>query len=59
MNDPNPPKVAAFKKALADNGIYGLIRPPFLHCAPPMVIQEDELNDALERVDKSLDVLDY
>ncbi|GKY93251.1 hypothetical protein MPSEU_000292800 [Mayamaea pseudoterrestris] len=47
-----------YKKAYTANGLMGLLRPPHLHVAPPLVISEDELIDGFERQDKALDVLD-
>ena len=52
------PAVPGFKKALMDNGIFGFVRPPMLHSAPPLVINEAELRDGFSRVDAALDVLD-
>ena len=40
----------AFKRALLDNGVFGLVRPPLLHTAPPLVINEAELRDGFDRV---------
>lgn len=48
----------AYKKAYTANGLIGLLRPPHLHVAPPLVITEDELLDGFDRQDKALDVLD-
>ena len=45
-------------RALRDEGVFGLVRPPFLHCAPPLVVSEDELHDGFDRVDRALDTLD-
>ena len=36
-----------YEQALMDNGIFGLVRPPLLHTAPPLVISEAELRDGL------------
>jgi len=47
-----------YKKAYTDNGLIGLLRPPHLHVAPPLIISKDELLDGFERQDKALDVLD-
>lgn len=47
-----------YKKAYTENGLIGLLRPPHLHVAPPLVITEDELLDGFERNDKALYVLD-
>ena len=55
---PVHPAVAPFKKALLDEGIYGFMRPPVLHSAPPLVISEAELREGFARVDRALDVLD-
>lgn len=32
---PVHPAVPAFKKALMEKSIYGFVRPPVMHCAPP------------------------
>jgi adenosylmethionine-8-amino-7-oxononanoate aminotransferase len=47
-----------YKKAYAAHGLIGLLRPPLLHVAPPLVISEDELLDGFERQDKALYALD-
>jgi len=57
--EPQPPRVQAFRKAMFENGLWGLFRPPLLHCAPPLVISEDELRDGFARLDKALDTLDF
>merc|ERR1712039_1059195 len=57
--DPQAPKTQAFRKAMFDNGLWGLFRPPLLHCAPPLVITEEELRDGFARLDRSLSVLDF
>ena len=57
--DPNPPEVIALRKAMLDEGLMGLFRPPLLHCAPPLVIQEDELRDGFKRLDRALTVADW
>jgi len=58
LQGPSPDAIGEFRKALADNGVFGLVRPPFLHCAPPLVISEAELRDGFARVDRALTVLD-
>lgn len=45
-------------QAYADNGLIGMIRPPLLHVAPPLVISEEELLDGFDRQDKALYCLD-
>lgn len=47
-----------FRKALFGNGLWGIFRPPLLHCAPPLIITEAELRDGFARLDKALDTLD-
>ena len=58
LHGPSPPAAAAFRAAMREEGIYGLLRLPFVHCAPPLVISEAELRDGFARIDRSLDVLD-
>jgi len=55
---PPHPAVKPFKRALLDEGVYGLVRPPLLHTAPPLVIDEPTLRDGFARVDRALSVLD-
>ena len=50
--------MAAFKKAMLANGLYGLFRPPLLHCAPPLTITEEQLRDGFKRLDRALNTLD-
>lgn len=47
-----------YKKAYHENGLVGLHRYPHIHCAPPLIIKEDELIDGFERLDNSLYTLD-
>lgn len=47
-----------YKKAYNENGLVGLHRYPHIHCAPPLIISEDELLDGFDRLDRSLTVLD-
>merc|ERR1719198_2252362 len=53
-NCSDPDAVLALRKGLKDNGLYGLLRPPFVHCAPALVIQADELEDGFDRLDLAL-----
>lgn len=48
----------AYKKAYSANGLMGLLRPPHMHVAPPLIITEDELMDGFDRQDKALYALD-
>ena len=58
LHEPMTENVQRFKRELLDQGIYGLFRPPLLHCAPPLTITSDELHVAFDRIDAALDVLD-
>merc|ERR1719498_2269217 len=58
LQDRQSEKTSAFRKAMFDNGLWGLFRPPLLHCAPPLVINEAELRDGFSRLDRALDSLD-
>jgi taurine--2-oxoglutarate transaminase len=57
-HQPQSPKIQEFRKAYFDNGLWGLFRPPLLHCAPPLIITEEELRDGFARLDKALSKLD-
>jgi len=59
FQDPNPPVIGEFKKKLLQNGIFAWVRPPIMHLAPPLIITEEELNDAISRIDDALKVLDH
>jgi len=52
------PHLKAFRRALLDNGIMSLFRPPLLHCCPPLVITEPELRDGFQRLSSALAMLD-
>lgn len=58
LQGPMTPRNMEFKKALSDEGIYGLLRLPLLHCSPPLNITEAELNDGFERLHRAIAVLD-
>jgi hypothetical protein len=47
-----------FEQAYTANGLIGLLRPPHLHVAPPLIISEAELLDGFDRNDKALYALD-
>lgn len=55
----NPEAVAKLRKALLANGIYGLLRPPLMHCAPALVIRPEELVEGFQQVEKALEVYDH
>lgn len=54
LSGPVTPRNAEFKQALLRNGVYGLLRMPLVHVAPPLVITEDELRDGFDRVSRSI-----
>merc|ERR1712203_538676 len=58
VGDPMPPPIANFKKAFNEEGLIGFVRPPQVHCAPPLVITEAELRDGFARLDRALSTLD-
>merc|ERR1712066_894490 len=58
LGAPMPPAVANFKKAFNAEGLIGFVRPPQLHCAPPLIISPDELRDGFQRLDRALAVLE-
>lgn len=55
---PAPEAFQRYKMAYKANGLIGLHRYPHIHCAPPLIINEDELLDGFDRLDNSLYVLD-
>jgi len=56
--DPASPPAIMLKQAMLEEGLFGLFRPPFLHCAPPLVISEEELREGFLCLDRALDKLD-
>jgi len=58
VSGPAAPASLVLKQAMLDEGLFGLFRSPFVHCAPPLVISEDELRDGFERLDRALDKFD-
>ena len=47
-----------YKQAFTENGLAGIHRYPHIHCAPPLNINEHELIDGFQRLDRALYVLD-
>lgn len=47
-----------YKKAFSESGLIGLIRPPHMHVAPPLIISEEELLDGFDKQDRILYTLD-
>lgn len=58
LSEPSPASVNVFRKALRENGLIALFRPPLLHCCPPLVITEEELRDGFQRLSSALSTLD-
>lgn len=58
LTGPSPPHVVDFRRALRDNGLIALFRPPLLHCCPPLVVSEEELRDGFARLSNALVSLD-
>lgn len=50
--------MALFAKYLKDNGVYAFCYSNVLHTQPPLVVNEKELSDAFEIIDKALDITD-
>jgi len=48
----------AYAKAFNEVGLIGLFRPPVIHVAPPLIINEAELKEGFEKQHEALDVLD-
>eukprot|EP00437_Effrenium_voratum_P004161 CAMPEP_0181424698 /NCGR_PEP_ID=MMETSP1110-20121109/14781_1 /TAXON_ID=174948 /ORGANISM="Symbiodinium sp., Strain CCMP421" /LENGTH=517 /DNA_ID=CAMNT_0023547869 /DNA_START=32 /DNA_END=1585 /DNA_ORIENTATION=- len=57
LGEPMTPEMQLFKKAFNDEGLIGFLRPPQVHCAPPLVITESELRDGFGRLDRALEKL--
>lgn len=47
-----------YKKAYAENGLVGLHRYPHIHCAPPLIISQEELLDGFNRLERAITVLE-
>lgn len=57
-NGPPHPALPLFKKALLDEGIYGFVRAPNFHSAPPLISTPEDLVDGYDKIDRALTVLD-
>jgi adenosylmethionine-8-amino-7-oxononanoate aminotransferase len=58
LGQPLTPQLANFKKAFNQEGLIGFLRPPQVHCGPPLIISETELRDGFQRLDRALSVLE-
>jgi taurine--2-oxoglutarate transaminase len=54
LQGPPSPKANEFKAALKHHGVFGLLRLPLVHITPPLVINEEQLRDAMARVSAAL-----
>jgi adenosylmethionine-8-amino-7-oxononanoate aminotransferase len=54
----HPEAVATFKAKLAENGLFGFVRPPIFHCGPPLVITPEELREGFARAERALEAYD-
>ena len=58
LGEPLTPEMQTFKKAFNDEGLIGFLRPPQVHCAPPLIITEGELRDGFQRLDRAFSKLE-
>lgn len=58
FHTPPPEPVGQFKRDLLAAGVFGLVRAPIMHWAPPLVVSEDEINDTVDKIDTALYTLD-
>merc|ERR1712176_188657 len=49
-----PPAIVNFRKAFLEEGLIGFLRPPQVHCCPPLIITEAELREGFQRLDRAL-----
>jgi len=54
-NCSHPEAVLTLRKELLNNGLIGFVRPPKFHCAPPLVITPEELEEGFVRANRALD----
>jgi adenosylmethionine-8-amino-7-oxononanoate aminotransferase len=52
------PAVAAFKTALAENGMFTMMRGHTIFANPPLIINEAQIEEGFEIFDKCLHILD-
>jgi len=57
-NCSNTEAVNTFRAQLRENGLVGFVRPPKFHCAPPLIIQADQLKDGFARAERALEAYD-
>uniref|UniRef100_A0A7S1AS39 Uncharacterized protein n=1 Tax=Noctiluca scintillans TaxID=2966 RepID=A0A7S1AS39_NOCSC len=54
LHQPMRNEIKELKGALLDKGIIGLLRPPFLHCCPPLIISKEQLREGFDLVSAAL-----
>lgn len=54
----NRPELGLFKKTLNENGAFTVCRGHFVFANPPLIISEDEINEGIDALDRSLHVFD-
>ena len=54
MRRRRPQRSADFKKDLIDSGVFGFMRPPVMHWAPPLIITDEQINDTVDKIDAAL-----
>lgn len=52
------PAITAAKKALKQNGLFTLFRWSSMMCNPPLIITKDQIGEAFDKIDRSLEVVD-
>jgi taurine--2-oxoglutarate transaminase len=56
---PNAEKVAAFKRALKEEGLIAFFRNCMIHVCPPLTITPEELRDGFGRLRRALSSVDF
>jgi adenosylmethionine-8-amino-7-oxononanoate aminotransferase len=59
VHDKPSDKIVQFRKKLLELGIYGFVRPPLFHCAPPIISTEAEIREGFAKVNEAFEVLDF
>jgi len=57
-DEPNNAAMTKFRKAIFDDGLFTMQRGHTLYCNPPLIINEAELNDMFDIIDRNLHILD-
>lgn len=54
----HPEAIATLKSEFKKNGLFGIVRCPKVHCAPPLIISADETKDAFQRLEHAIEAYD-